>query len=130
MVCFYLVYPLKSFTSLITAWMGRNGLLLDIFAHPVVLHFRDQKWISKTVYYIRCVIVCKIFSCSEFPNISEKPRRRRWRTVRPWSLLTILNFSTRGRQTQRYFNVSSPSSRRDNNKKKQISVLNVASNLW
>ena len=35
--------------------------------------------------------------------------------VRPWLLLTILNFSYRGRQTQRYFNVSSPSSRIDNN---------------
>ena len=33
---------------------------------------------------------------------------------RPWSLLTILNFSARDRQTQRYFNISSSSSRRDN----------------
>ena len=34
--------------------------------------------------------------------------------VRPWSLLTILNFSNGGRQTQRCFNVSAPSSRREN----------------
>ena len=34
--------------------------------------------------------------------------------MRPWSLLTILNFSERGRQAQWYFNVSTLSSRRDN----------------
>ena len=33
--------------------------------------------------------------------------------VRPWSLLTILNFSKRGPTDKRYFNVSTPSSRRD-----------------
>ena len=33
--------------------------------------------------------------------------------VRSWSLRAILNFSARGRQTQRYFDISSPSSRRD-----------------
>ena len=30
--------------------------------------------------------------------------------MRPWSLLTNLNFSARGGQTRRYFNLSSPSS--------------------
>ena len=30
--------------------------------------------------------------------------------MRPWSLLTILDFSARGRKTQRYFNFYSPSS--------------------
>ena len=34
--------------------------------------------------------------------------------MHPWSLLTILNFSERGRQAQRYFNVSTLSSCRDN----------------
>ena len=34
--------------------------------------------------------------------------------VRPSSLLTILTFPHGGRQTQRYFNVSPPSSRRNN----------------
>ena len=33
--------------------------------------------------------------------------------MHPWSLLTI-TFPNGGRQTQRYFNVSTPSSRRDN----------------
>ena len=35
--------------------------------------------------------------------------------VGPWSLLAVLNFSAWGWQTQRYFNVSSPSSHRDKN---------------
>ena len=34
--------------------------------------------------------------------------------MRPWSLLTILNFFEGGPTDKRYFNVSSPSSRRDN----------------
>ena len=48
------------------AWMGRNGMLLDIFTHPVVVHFTGQNWISKTGHYIRCVIVCKIFFVPNF----------------------------------------------------------------
>ena len=43
--------------------------------------------------------------------------------VRPWSLLTILNFSARGRQTQRHFNISSPSSRRDNKRNVTLDVF-------
>ena len=39
----------------------------------------------------------------------------------PWSLVTTLNFPYGGRQTQQYFNVSSPSSRR--NKNKQLVVM-------
>ena len=56
------------------AWM-----LLEIFAYPrvAVVHFTYRNWISKTVYCIRCVMVCEIFSCSESPDIPEKLRR--WR---------------------------------------------------
>ena len=61
-------------------------------------------------------MVSKIFSCSEFPEKDGENRPMQGVlhfNVRPWSLLTILNFSVRGQQTQRYFNVSSPSSRRE-----------------
>ena len=36
--------------------------MLEIFAYRTVavVHFTDQNWISKTVYCIRCVMVCKI----------------------------------------------------------------------
>ena len=34
--------------------------ILEIFAYRTVMHFTDQTWMSKTVYYIRCVMVCKI----------------------------------------------------------------------
>ena len=47
-------------------------------------------------------------------NFRSKTKKSHW-CVRAWSLLTILNFSTRSRQTQWHFNVSSSSSRRDSN---------------
>ena len=36
--------------------------MLEIFAYCTVafMHFTDQNWIPKTVYCIRCVMVCKI----------------------------------------------------------------------
>ena len=36
--------------------------MLEIFAYRTVtvVHFTDQNWISKTVYWIRCVMICKI----------------------------------------------------------------------
>ena len=43
--------------------------------------------------------------------------------VRSQSLLTIITFPRRGRQTQRHFNVPSPSSRIDNNMKKTTFTL-------
>ena len=45
--------------------------------------------------------------------------------VRPWSLLTILNFSERGRQAQWYFNVSTLSSRRDNKHNSILSNIDI-----
>ena len=45
--------------------------------------------------------------------------------MRPWSLLAILNFSERGRQAQRYFNVSTLSSRRDNKHNSILSNIDI-----
>ena len=44
-------------------------------------------------------------------------------SVCPWSLLTIVNFSERGPKTKWYFNVSSPSSLRDNKINQEINRL-------
>ena len=43
------------------AWWERMKML-EIFAYRTVavVHFTDQNWISKTVYCIRSVMVCKI----------------------------------------------------------------------
>ena len=54
-------------TSLITAiacigwWQGME-VMLETFAYRTVtvVYFTDQNWISKTVYCISCVMVCKI----------------------------------------------------------------------
>ena len=36
--------------------------MLEIFAYctVAVVHFTDQNWITKTVYFIRCMMVCTI----------------------------------------------------------------------
>ena len=49
-------------------------MLPKLFAYPTVrvMYFTDQKRITKTVYCIRCVMVCKIFYCSEFSKRMEK----------------------------------------------------------
>ena len=56
------------------AWMGRNDMLLEIFAYPTVtvMYFTGQNWIPKTVYCMSYVVVCKMFSCPEFPDRMEK----------------------------------------------------------
>ena len=45
--------------------------------------------------------------------------------MRPWSLLTILNFSERG-QSQRYFNVSTPLVNNEEGKNFVLYNLNIA----
>ena len=104
---------MQSLAACITWWEGME--MLEIFAYRTVavVHFTDQNWISKTMYFIKCVMVCKLV----LPTETQKSDF----CVRPWSLLTILNFSDGGRQTQRYFNFSS-CSRRDNYSK--ISLRN------
>ena len=94
-------------------------MLPKLFAYPTlrVMYFTDQKRITKTVYCIRCVMVCKIFYCSEFSKRMEKTGKcKAFRTFAcvHGRYLLYLTFSYGDRQTQRYFNVSSPSSRRDN----------------
>ena len=87
------IYSLKCFK---TVWSGlftsthcshlvasyrSNFLRIPI----TVVHFKDWKWISKTVNCISSSVVCKIVFCSEFPNIPDNAgkvtrRRRRRRT--------------------------------------------------
>ena len=79
---------MQSLAACITWWEVME--MLEIFAYRTVavVHFTDQSWIPKTVYYIRCVMVSKI----GFTNWKAKIHF----SVRPWLLLTILNFSERG----------------------------------
>ena len=55
------------------AWEGMK-CCSKFCAYPRVtaVQFTDQNWISKTVYFIRSLMVCKLFSCSEFPKRPEK----------------------------------------------------------
>ena len=56
-------------------------LLIDILIPSV--YFKDQNWISKSVYCISSLMVCNIVFCSEFPDIPDiagKVTRRRRRT--------------------------------------------------
>ena len=66
---------------------------LSVFDHFVGLalkglitavYFTDHNRVFKTVYCIRCSVVCKIVFCSEFPDIPDNTgkvtRRRRRRT--------------------------------------------------
>ena len=69
----------------------------------------------------QCVIACKIGLQTETQKLHF--------CLRPSSLLTILNFSERSRQTQRYFNVSTPSSRRDNYGLSAANYINMLKNI-
>ena len=82
--------------------------MLKLFPYCAVAatHLTDQIWFSKTVYWSGVWWSVKLV----LPTETQKSRF----CVHPWSLLTILNFSERGRQAQRYFNVSTLSSCRDN----------------
>ena len=58
--CFHIATNLV-ITIACIAWWQRMEMLLILAYHTVpVVHFTDQTWISKTVYCIRCVMVCKI----------------------------------------------------------------------
>ena len=41
-------------------WEGMKRLEIFAYRTAAVVHFTDQNWIPKTVYYIRCVMVCRI----------------------------------------------------------------------
>ena len=79
---------------------------------------KHHHWILYVRIRLRTKFQLKLAILIFRPNLPNKGisgrKRKNHMCVRPWSLLTILNFSARDRQTQRYFNVSSPSSRRDN----------------
>ena len=64
--------------------LDRNGKLLKILRILITaVCFKDRNWISKSVYYISCSVVCKIVFCSEFPDIpynAGKVKRGRIRT--------------------------------------------------
>ena len=63
--------------------------MFELVAYPTVVYFTGQNYIPKTVHCIWCVMICKIGS-------TELKRKNRIFCVRPWSLLTTLNFSERG----------------------------------
>ena len=41
-------------------WEGMKRLEIFAYRTAAVVHFTDQNWIPKTVYYIRRVMVCRI----------------------------------------------------------------------
>ena len=92
-----------------------------VYRTVAIVHFTDQNWIPEIVYCIRCVMACKIVLQTETQKLHF--------CVLPWSSLTILNFSERNRQTQRYFNVSTPSSCRDNYGLSAANYINMLKNI-
>ena len=57
--------------------LGRNGKLLKFLRILItVVYFKDRNWMSKTVYCISCLVVCKIVFCSEFPDIPDNAGRQ------------------------------------------------------
>ena len=83
--------------------------MLEFFAYCKVamVHFTDQNWIHKNVYCTRCEMVCKI----DFTKLKCKNRPFPWVHGHYLLYQTFLN---RDWQTQQYFNVSTPSSHKDN----------------
>ena len=58
--------------------LGRIGKLLIFLRILItVVYFKDQNWISKTVYCISSLVVCKIAFCSELPYIPYNAGRKR-----------------------------------------------------
>ena len=57
---FFHIASLIIVITCITWWLGME--MLEIFAYGTVtiVHFTDQNWIFKSVYCIRCVMLCKI----------------------------------------------------------------------
>ena len=70
-------------------------MLYKFLRKVAVVHFGDQRRISKTVYGIRCAMVVLLHASMVVNHYIE----------------IFLNW---GRQAQQYFNVSSPSSLREN----------------
>ena len=65
------------YSRLVIAWVEMercSNFWLRILIR--VVYFKDRNWISKTVYCISCLVVCKIAFCSEFPNIPDNAGRK------------------------------------------------------
>ena len=58
MICFHIASLIIAIAS-IAWWQGMEMLDIFVYRTVTVVHFTDQNWISKTVYCIRCVMVCK-----------------------------------------------------------------------
>ena len=41
-------------------WEGMEMIKIFVYRTVAVMHFTNQNWISKIVYCVRCVMVCKI----------------------------------------------------------------------
>ena len=61
---------------LITLYRLNGKLLKYLQILITAVYFKDLEWISKTMYYISCLMVCKIIFCSKFPNIPDKAGRK------------------------------------------------------
>ena len=60
--------------------LDRNRKVLEFLRIlRTTVYFKDRDWIYKTVYCISCLMVCKIYFCSEFLVIPDKAGRVTWR---------------------------------------------------
>ena len=65
--------------------------MLEIFAYHTVVHFTDQNWISN----LPCIVLGVFYMLNFFKLVLQTEMQKSHFCVRPWSLLTILNFSER-----------------------------------
>ena len=77
--CLKWVIYINTLQSPCIAWpyrFDRNGMLLKLLRILIrVLYFKDQNWISKTVYFISCSMTCRKLFYSKFPDIPDKAGR-------------------------------------------------------
>ena len=59
-----------------------------------VVSFKDQNWISKTVHWISCLVICEIVLCSEFLNIPDNAGRKTTRRRRTQAIAKRYAFHT------------------------------------
>ena len=88
---------------------NKNAQNICLSYTVTVVHFTDQNWISKTVYCIRCVMVCKI----GFTNWNAKIALLRASMVVTYCIKLFRTGADRHNVS--CSNVSSTSSRRDKN---------------
>ena len=73
--CLKWVVYINTLFSPCIAWIGMESCLKFCILITAV-YFKDRNQISKTVYCISCLVVCKIVFCSKFPNFPDKSRER------------------------------------------------------